>query len=73
MRDSGVGIEGHMLDRVFDMFTQADRSIDRAQGGVGMGLTLARKIVLQHGGDIWLEPSGRGSGLTVGFTLLKNP
>jgi len=50
-RDTGVGISADMLPRVFDMFTQAERSRQRAQGGLGIGLTLVRKLVELHGGQ----------------------
>src|SRR6185295_11694775 len=50
--DSGVGIPHDMLVRVFDMFTQVGRTIDRAQGGLGIGLTLVRSLVEMHGGTV---------------------
>lgn len=69
--DNGIGIDPMFYDDVFRPLRKLHT--DDAYPGVGMGLTLARKIVIQHGGEIWLEPSGRGSGLTVGFTLSKKP
>ena len=62
VRDSGMGIEPDMLERVFDTFTQADRSLDRAQGGVGMGLTLVRRLVQMHGGAVTASSAGLGRG-----------
>ena len=50
VRDTGVGIPAEMLPRVFDLFTQVDRSLDRSQGGLGIGLTLVRRLVEMHGG-----------------------
>ena len=67
--DNGVGIDPMFYDDVFRPLRKLHT--DDAYPGVGMGLTLARKIVIQHGGQIWLEPSGRGGGLMVAFTLTK--
>jgi signal transduction histidine kinase/CheY-like chemotaxis protein len=52
VRDSGVGIDPAFLPRVFDRFTQADSSVTRASGGVGVGLSLVRELVERHGGEI---------------------
>ena len=52
MRDNGIGISAEMLSRVFDLFTQVDRSLDRSQGGLGIGLTLVRQLVEMHGGSV---------------------
>ncbi len=62
VRDTGVGIPPEMLSRVFDLFQQVDRSIDRSQGGLGIGLTLARRLVEMHGGNIEAKSSGPGRG-----------
>ena len=56
-----------MLPRIFEMFTQGDRSIERSQGGLGVGLTLARKLVELHGGTI--EARSEGSGLGSEFLV----
>lgn len=58
--DSGEGICGEMLDRVFDWFVQSDSKLDRALGGMGVGLSLARKLVLAHGGTITAHSEGKG-------------
>jgi signal transduction histidine kinase len=63
--DSGVGIPAEMLDRVFDMFAQVDRTLDRAQGGLGIGLSLVRSLVLLHGGAV----SARSMGIDQGSTF----
>jgi signal transduction histidine kinase/CheY-like chemotaxis protein len=60
--DTGVGIPGEMLPYVFDMFTQVGRSIERSQGGLGIGLTLVRRLVEMHGGTVLAESSGPGLG-----------
>ena len=62
VRDSGIGIPADVLPQVFDMFTQADRSLDRAQGGLGIGLTLARSIVQMHGGTVQAFSDGPNKG-----------
>jgi PAS domain S-box-containing protein len=62
VRDSGVGIPAEMLPRIFDMFTQVDRSAPRAQGGLGIGLTLVRMLVQMHGGSVAAASEGVGKG-----------
>ena len=58
VRDDGIGIAPEVLPRVFDLFTQGDRSLDRAQGGLGIGLTLVRRIVELHGGTVEAHSPG---------------
>ena len=60
--DTGVGIAPAMLPRIFDLFMQADRSLDRAQGGLGIGLTLVRRLVEMHGGSVRASSAGPGLG-----------
>ena len=60
--DTGVGIDAETLPRVFDLFVQADRSLDRSSGGLGIGLTLVRALVEQHGGSVTAGSDGPGSG-----------
>jgi signal transduction histidine kinase len=62
VRDSGVGISPDMLERVFDLFTQGDPSLARAQGGLGIGLTLVRHLVDLQGGRVSARSEGRGHG-----------
>ncbi|MRG98524.1 sensor histidine kinase [Polyangium spumosum] len=60
--DTGVGIVPALLPHVFDLFTQGDRSLDRAQGGLGVGLTLVKRLVEMHGGAVTAESAGVGKG-----------
>jgi signal transduction histidine kinase len=62
VQDRGIGIDPEMLPRIFQMFTQADRSLDRAQGGLGLGLALVRALVEHHGGSVTAESAGLGHG-----------
>jgi signal transduction histidine kinase len=62
VRDDGVGIPADMLGRIFEMFTQVDRSLERSQGGLGIGLTLVRRLVQLHGGSITAHSAGPGAG-----------
>jgi PAS domain S-box-containing protein len=62
VRDSGVGIPADVLPHVFDLFTQAERTLDRAQGGLGIGLTLVKSLVEQHGGRVEAHSPGPGRG-----------
>lgn len=69
VRDAGIGISAEMLPRVFDMFVQADRTLDRSQGGLGIGLTLAQRIVQMHGGSIQGKSAGIGNGSEFSIRL----
>ena len=62
VRDTGVGRAPDHLPRVFDVFTQAERSLDRSQGGLGLGLTLVRSLVQMHGGSVEAHSAGLGQG-----------
>jgi signal transduction histidine kinase len=62
VRDSGIGIEPEMLTKIFDMFMQVDRSFERSQGGLGIGLTLAQRLVELHGGRLEARSEGLGKG-----------
>jgi signal transduction histidine kinase len=65
--DDGNGITPEMLPRIFDLFTQEDRSLDRTQGGLGIGLSLVRGMVEMHGGSVSAASAGRQQGAT--FTV----
>ncbi len=62
VHDDGTGIPAEMLDAVFDLFVQSSRTIERAQGGIGVGLTLARSLIGMHGGSIDAASGGVGKG-----------
>jgi CheY-like chemotaxis protein/two-component sensor histidine kinase len=68
VRDSGVGISPEVLPQVFDVFTQADHSLDRARGGLGVGLAVVKGLVELHGGEVRAASEGLGHGAE--FTLL---
>jgi signal transduction histidine kinase/ActR/RegA family two-component response regulator len=69
IRDTGIGIAADMLPRVFDMFTQVRRSSRRAQGGLGVGLTLVKSITELHGGRVNARSEGLGKGSEFIVTL----
>lgn len=75
VRDSGVGIDAELLPRIFDLFTQADRTLGRSQGGLGIGLTLVQRLVELHGGTVeaFSEGLGRGSNFIVRFPVSPAP
>lgn len=68
VQDTGMGIPADMLGRVFDMFTQINRTLDRAQGGLGIGLSLVKKLVEMHGGSVQASSGGIDLGST--FTVV---
>ncbi|TWU00636.1 Sensor histidine kinase TodS [Botrimarina colliarenosi] len=65
--DNGIGIDANLLPQVFDLFTQADHSIDRSQGGLGIGLTVVKQLVELHRGTVSVHSAGTGLGST--FTV----
>ena len=69
VRDDGIGIPQEMLSRVFDIFTQVDRSLEKSQGGLGIGLSIARRLVEMHGGRIEVQSGGHGKGSAFTVTL----
>lgn len=70
--DTGVGIPPELLPQVFDMFTQLDQTLERARGGLGIGLALARRLVEMHGGSIEAcsEGTGRGSSFNIRLPIV---
>jgi CheY-like chemotaxis protein len=62
VRDSGIGIAPELLPRMFDLFTQGERSLDRATGGLGLGLAVVKQLVTLHGGRVFAASAGAGAG-----------
>jgi CheY-like chemotaxis protein len=73
--DTGVGIPPNLLERVFDLFVQGEGGLDRRQGGLGIGLTLVKRLVELHGGRVEATSGGpgRGSTLTVSLPAIAAP
>jgi signal transduction histidine kinase/ActR/RegA family two-component response regulator len=69
IRDTGVGIAADLLPRVFDMFHQGERALEQSTGGLGIGLTLARRLVEMHNGQIEIRSPGPGKGTEVEIRL----
>jgi two-component system CheB/CheR fusion protein len=62
VRDDGAGIPAHLLEGIFELFVQASRTLDRSEGGLGVGLTLVRALVRKHGGTVSARSEGEGKG-----------
>jgi CheY-like chemotaxis protein/anti-sigma regulatory factor (Ser/Thr protein kinase) len=75
VRDTGIGINLEQFPDIFDLFTQANRSLDRSQGGLGIGLSLVQRFVVLHGGtvEVHSEGSGLGCEFTIRLPLLVSP
>jgi CheY-like chemotaxis protein/anti-sigma regulatory factor (Ser/Thr protein kinase) len=74
VRDTGVGIAPELLPRIFDLFTQAERTLDRSQGGLGIGLALVHRLVELHRGRVEVHSSlGRGSEFVVRLPVMRSP
>jgi signal transduction histidine kinase/ActR/RegA family two-component response regulator len=73
--DTGIGLEPELLPRVFELFVQGERSLDRSQGGLGIGLTLVRRLTELHGGTAEAQSPGAGLGsvFTVRLPLIEAP
>ncbi|HET6437478.1 MAG TPA: PAS domain-containing protein [Anaeromyxobacter sp.] len=75
IRDTGLGITPEMAPRLFEPFAQADQTLERSKGGLGLGLALVKELVERHGGSVHAESegSGRGSAFTVSLPLASGP
>jgi two-component system, chemotaxis family, CheB/CheR fusion protein len=75
VRDNGAGVRAEMLDSIFDLFVQSSSTLDRADGGMGVGLTLVRSLVQMHGGSVSAHSEGEGHGteLVVRLPLTSAP
>ncbi len=67
--DNGIGIAPDLLPQVFDLFVQGDRALDRAQGGLGIGLSVVKRLIEMHGGRVSVASSGVGTGSTFEIRL----
>ncbi len=73
VEDTGCGISARLMPFIFDLYVQADRTLDRAQGGLGIGLTLVRRLVELHGGTIVASSEGEGYGSRFTLRLKQIP
>src|SRR5688572_16129323 len=73
VEDSGLGISSKLLPFVFDLYMQADRTLDHARGGLGIGLSLVRRLVELHGGTVSAASGGEGCGSTITVRLKQIP
>lgn len=75
VKDDGMGIPSDMLPKIFDMFTQVDRSLERSRSGLGIGLSLVRGLVEMHGGTVeaYSEGPGKGSEFVVRLSIAVAP
>jgi hypothetical protein len=69
VQDSGIGIKGEDLRRIFNPFEQVESSASRKYPGSGLGLSLSRRLVELHGGEIWAESEGTGKGSRFTFLI----
>jgi two-component system CheB/CheR fusion protein len=75
VRDTGIGVDPEMLPKLFDIFSQADRSLDRSRGGLGLGLALVKRLVQLHDGAVEARSAGLGAGaeFTISLPLELEP
>jgi signal transduction histidine kinase len=73
--DNGIGIEPDLLPRIFDLFVQGDRTLDRSQGGLGVGLSVVKRLVEMHDGEVVARSAGlgRGSAFEIRLPLVERP
>ncbi|MDI1432951.1 hybrid sensor histidine kinase/response regulator [Polyangium sorediatum] len=65
VKDNGIGMPADLLPRVFDLFVQGERTLDRSQGGLGIGLTLVKSLITMHGGSVEARSEGMGKGSEI--------
>ena len=73
VRDTGTGIPPELLPRIYDLFVQGERTLDRAQGGLGIGLSVVRRIVEMHGGTVRASSDGAGRGSAFTVCMPRSP
>ncbi|MGZ8259389.1 MAG: hybrid sensor histidine kinase/response regulator [Caldimonas sp.] len=75
VNDNGIGMSESLIQRAFDPFVQGERTLDRSEGGLGIGLTLVKRIVEMHGGSVLASSAGQGKGsrFTIMLPLSKEP
>jgi CheY-like chemotaxis protein len=75
IKDSGIGIPPELLPKIFDIFMQGDRTMTRTHGGLGIGLTLVKRLVEMHGGSVgaWSEGKDKGSEFTIRVPAVVDP
>ncbi|MEO6367533.1 MAG: ATP-binding protein [Steroidobacteraceae bacterium] len=75
IHDNGIGMPADLLPKIFDLFVQSERSLDRAQGGLGIGLSVVRQLMDMHGGEVTARSAGSGQGSTfeMRFPLVTAP
>ena len=73
--DNGVGVPPELLPSLFDLFVQSERTLARSQGGLGIGLSVVKRLVEMHGGEVWAasEGPGRGATFSIRLPLTKAP
>jgi len=71
--DDGVGMPAHLVPRVFDLFVQGERASDRRDGGLGIGLSIVKRLVELHGGTVTAASAGLGRGATFTVVLPSRP
>ena len=69
VEDNGVGIPAEVLPRIFDLFVQVERTLDRSQGGLGIGLSVVQRLIQMHGGEVAARSDGPGCGSTFSIRL----